>query len=490
MQYRWKNPFSTQPPTSAPHFQQPANFEKTADFTPDFDVIVVGAGIAGSVTARKLALRGYNVALLERGQTPGEKNLSGGIFYTRVMEEIFPDFLNNAPVERMITRNVISFLNQNSHFNLDYWDNRLASPVNAVSVLRAKLDPWLAEQAEEAGVILMPGVRVEHFLHTENGEICGIVAGDEQLTAHIVIAADGVNSYLAQEIGIRPKQPNKNLALGVKSVFKLSPEKITERFNLDRAHPSTTSNIAQSDDGNSNTPTATDNRKIADGTAFALVGDATMGVAGGGFLYTNIDTISVGVVLRLDDLQEKNLNSLEIHDHLINHPVIASYLKDAQPIEYGCHLTIENGTEMTQQAVSAAGLMIIGDAAGYTLNNGFTIRGMDLAAQSAICAAKTAHQALCEKDFSASSMLRYRDEIASSWLGADLKNAHRLPEFLENPRIFEKYGQVIADTFYGIYNIDLSARKKVRRIALAALKNAGIKIPTVIRDMLNAIRTL
>jgi electron transfer flavoprotein-quinone oxidoreductase len=50
---------------------------------PDFDVIVVGAGIAGCVTAYQLAQQGREVLLIERGEAPGSKNLSGGVLYSR-----------------------------------------------------------------------------------------------------------------------------------------------------------------------------------------------------------------------------------------------------------------------------------------------------------------------------------------------------------------------------------------------------------------------
>lgn len=460
---------STLSPEAAAQFSEPANFVKSADFVPDFDVIVVGAGIAGSVAAIELARRGYNVAIIERGQMPGEKNLSGGIFYSRVIEQVFPNFLREAPVERKITRNVISFLNQDSHLNLDYWDQRFAESVNAVSVLRAKLDPWLAEQAEAAGAMLMPGVKVDGLLHTEAGETCGIIADGEELTAHIVIAADGVNSFIAADAGLRPKQPNQHLAVGVKSVYKLSAEKIEERFQL-RARE-----------------TAAD---LSEGTAYAVIGDATQGVAGGGFLYTNAETISVGVVLRLDDLQAKGLSSSEIHDHFLQHPMISQYLADAEAIEYGCHLTIENGPEMTQQPISAPGLLIVGDAAGFTLNTGFTIRGMDLAVQSSLCAVQAADAALQANDFSAAAMGKYREEIEKSWLGADLRNSRRLPQFLENPRLYEQYGQVLADTLHGVYSVELQPRRPFVKIARESLQHAGIKLAAVMRDGLAAMRDL
>ena len=104
----------------------------------DFDVIVVGGGVAGSVCAYLLAKKGREVLLVERGMEPGSKNLSGGVFYCRVMQEVFPNFIEEAPIERRITRNCLSFLNPTNFVNVDYWDSRLAEPVNAVTVLRSR----------------------------------------------------------------------------------------------------------------------------------------------------------------------------------------------------------------------------------------------------------------------------------------------------------------------------------------------------------------
>ena len=134
---------------------------------PDFEVIVVGAGIASCVTAYQLARQGRSVLLIERGESAGSKNLSGGVLYTRGIQQVFPGFLDEAPVERRITRNYVSFLNADSSVAIDYKDARLADPVNAVTVLRAKLDAWLADKCEEAGVLIMPGVRVDRVLTSD-----------------------------------------------------------------------------------------------------------------------------------------------------------------------------------------------------------------------------------------------------------------------------------------------------------------------------------
>ena len=196
----------------------------TESAEPDFEVIVIGAGIAGCVTAYQLARQGRSVLLIERGEAPGSKNLSGGVLYSRGMESVFPGFLDEAPVERRITRNYINFINADSSVAIDYKDARLANPVNAVTVLRAKLDPWLAAKCEEAGALIMPGIRVDRVL-TENGpaRVVGVQAGDDELRARVVVAADGVNSFIAQEAGLRKKEPLNHLAVGVKSVVIPAP---------------------------------------------------------------------------------------------------------------------------------------------------------------------------------------------------------------------------------------------------------------------------
>ena len=427
----------------------------------DFDVVVIGAGVAGCVAAYRLASAGRSVVLIERGGEPGSKNLSGGILYCRVLEQVFPGFVDTAPVERRITRNCLSFLNPTSSVNVDYWDARLAEPVNAVSVLRARLDPWLAQQCEEAGVMVLPGVRVDSLL-VEDGRVVGVRAGEDDLRARIVIAADGVNSFLARDAGIRAKEPTTHLAVGVKSVLRLPRDTIQQRFHLTGD----------------------------EGAAYAVVGDCTQGVAGGGFLYTNAESVSIGVVLRLDDLAAKGLSSSEIHDHFLSHPAIAHYLEGGELLEYGCHLTIEDGPAMVTHDLTRPGLMIIGDAAGFTLNTGLTIRGMDLAAGSALAAATAAEAALAAGDVSQAAMDGYPRELAASWVGADMTTYARAPQFLENPLMYSDVGLLLADVMHGVFSLDLTPRRHLLATARAALKRSGISTMWLARLGVAAVRAL
>jgi len=426
----------------------------------DFDVIVIGAGVAGCVTAYQLAVKGHSVLLVERGAQPGSKNLSGGIFYCRVMEEVYPGFVDEAPIERRITRNCLSFLSPTSFVNVDYGDARLARSVTAVSVLRAKLDAWLADKCEGVGVTLMSGVKVDSLVR-EGEQIVGIKAGEDVLRSHVVVAADGVNSFICQAAGIRSQEPAKHLAVGVKSVIRLPRQVIEERFHLTGD----------------------------EGAAYAVVGDCTNGVGGGGFMYTNLDSLSIGVVLRLDDLVKRGESSSDLHDRFLGHPAIEPFLKAGELLEYGCHLVAEGGQSMVHD-LTLPGLVVVGDAAGLTLNTGFTVRGMDLAAGSAIAAARAIDVALQKRDFSKASMDLYKAELDQSFVGKDMRTYARAPEFLETERMYGDYGLLLSDLLYSVYNLDTTPRKRMVASTLEALKKSPLHTLQLVRDAYRAGRAI
>jgi electron transfer flavoprotein-quinone oxidoreductase len=439
---------------------EPATPGAAAGAEPDFDVIVVGAGIAGCVTAYRLAQQGRSVALVERGDAPGSKNLSGGVLYCRVMQEVFPDFLDSAPIERRITRNVVQLLNAESSVALDYRDQRLAEPVNAVTVLRARLDAWLGERCEEAGVDLLTGVRVDEVLR-EGGRVTGVRAGDEELRARVVVAADGVNSFLARAAGLRRREPAHHLALGVKAVVRLPAAVIQDRFGVGPQ----------------------------EGAAHAVVGDCTQGVAGGGFLYTNAESLSIGVVLRLDDLVARGVDSADVFAHFLEHPAIAPLLEGGEIAEYGSHLVAEGGLAMLGE-IATDGMVVVGDAAGLTLNTGLTVRGMDLAAASGIAAADALDAALTADDVSAVGLAGYRERLMASFAGRDLQTYAKAPAFLERERMYHDYGALIGDILHGVFDHDLSPRRPLQQVARSALRRSPVRLRDLLSDGLAGVRAL
>src|SRR2546426_6883299 len=131
-----------------------------------FDVIVVGAGLAGSACALALARNGVRVCVCERGAWPGEKSLSGMILYGRPLADLIPAFWKDAPVERAITRQRFSVLSQDSEVALDLrFEEFNREPHNyTFSVLRSRFDRWFAQQAAEAGATVFTEALVEDLL--------------------------------------------------------------------------------------------------------------------------------------------------------------------------------------------------------------------------------------------------------------------------------------------------------------------------------------
>jgi len=226
-----------------------------------------------------------------------------------------------------------------------------------------------------------------------------------------------------------------------------------------------------------------------EGAAFAVVGDCTQGVGGGGFMYTNTDSISVGVVLRLDDLTAKEKVATEVFDHFLSHPFIAGYLAGGEVAEYGCHLVAEGGMAMVGE-IDMDGMVVVGDAAGLTLNTGLTVRGMDLAVASAVAAATGIGSALDQGDVSKAGLAGYREAFFASSAGRDMLTYAKAPGFLEVERMYQDYGELFGNVLYGAFNLDDQPREHLAKVAVKAFKKSPVKIRHLISDGLAGVRAL
>ncbi len=430
----------------------------------DFDAIVVGAGMAGCAAAIRLAQGGANVLLLERGAEPGTKNLSGGVLWGHDLDRILPNWSREMPVERHIVRKRFGFLTPGSSLSFDFEDGAWRKePYVAHSVLRARTDAWLAKQAEAAGATVVPSVPVER-LHWEGSRVHGIVQGGETMTAPVTIVADGANSRLSLGTPIRPnpRLDANATELGIKEVYRLDAGTIEERF------------------------------QVGPGEGHAeewVTGIFPFGVMGGGFLYTNADSISVGLILRLGSLYGRNAYSQELIEEFKLHPTIAARLKGAELVEYGAKL-ISSGWASRPAAFHGDGWMIAGDAAGFVFSNGIVIQGMNYAVRSGLEAAEVALHARETHDASAARLAEYDRRLESTGLLGDFRDFERMDRVKWNPRYYTAYPRFAMELFHAMMTETGRPKVPVRRLLREAQKAAGIPTAIALRDGISMIRDL
>lgn len=390
-----------------------------------FDVIIVGAGLAGSAAAYTAASAGLETLVVERGNFPGAKNMTGGRIYAHSLAALLPDFEKDAPLERCVTHEKVSLLTDQDMVSMEFSSPVPENPADrSYTVLRARFDQWLWSKAEEAGAQLIPGVRVDTLI-TADGKVTGIRAGEDDLEAHVVILADGVNSILGESIGMVKKIRPSQCAVGVKEVLEFTPEQMADRFGC------------------------VDNQ----GMAWLFAGSPSDGHLGGGFLYTNENSVSLGVVFGLHGVSEVHETVPQMLENFKNHPGVAPLLKDGKLVEYSGHLVPEAGLNMLPE-LAQDGVLIVGDAAGLCINVGYTVRGMDLAIESGRLAAEAVIEAKKANDFSKASLARYVSLLRESFILKDMELYRGLPATLDNERIFTAYPQVAADFMRQLFRVN------------------------------------
>ncbi len=432
---------------------------------PDFDVIVVGAGPAGAAAALVLARAGKNVCVLERGPFPGSKNMYGGVIYARVLDELIPRWWEQAPVQRWVTRRGTMILTEHQSLTVDYrttaWGE---APYNGATAMRPDFDAWLAGQAEAAGAVIVCSTTATGLLRDRAGHICGVRTDrpDGDLTASLVIACDGVNSFLAKEAGLYPNENAvaENFTLGAKEVLALPREEIEKRFGL-RGH---------------------------EGADFEIVG-CTQGIAGGGFVYTNLDSVAVGVVLNVAELSAAKIRPEELIAGLKRHPSIAPFIEGAELKEYSAHLIPEAGLAM-MPALAGDGLLVSGDAAAMCLAAGIWLEGVNFAIGSGQAAAETAIEALRAGDTSVTGLAGYRRRLEANFVLADHRKLRHAPELLMSHRIQRQYPEMICNIVESMFTVTNPEPKKgVAKIVIREARRAGVKLRDLAKDGWTSART-
>lgn len=427
-----------------------------------FDVIVVGAGPAGSAAALRLAEQRAKVLLIERGTAPGAKNMMGGRIYTHSLERLVPDFRERAPLERKVTKERISIGTGNEMTTIEYSNQDGKPNEESYVVLRAKFDKWLAGEAEKKGALLVSNVQVTDLItegEGKNRRVVGVRCHDDEVYAKLVIIAEGSNTLLLEKSGLTGPTDPSTMAVGVKEVYKLKKDDLENRLML-------------SGD---------------EGMAWLTLGDMTDGLLGGGFIYTNKESLSVGMVVGLEDIGKANKSVDEMLSAFTSHPRIAPLLKNGQLKEHSAHLVPEGGYKAMPQ-LGGIGYLIVGDAARMCMNLGYTIRGMDLAIESGMCAADAVNIALRDENMERVASL-YERQIKNSWLHKDLKLYKNMPEFLaSNPRIFKEYPALVNNVMRDVFTVNGDGAVPMLKKLMGRVGDVGLV--TLIRDALKGVRSL
>ena len=399
-----------------------------------FDVIVVGAGLSGLATALTLSGEGVEVLVLERGDYPGAKNVTGGRLYVNPVREFFPDLWPNAPLERLIVREGFALMAKERSVTLEYSGSELGNePPQSYSVLRARFDRWLAEQAESRGAMLLTKVRVDDVIR-ENGGVAGVIAGGDELRANVVIACDGVLSLIPEKAGLRSPGSPHDYAVGIKEVIALDTGVINDRFGLERN----------------------------EGAARLFAGEVTRGHFGGGFLYTNRDSISLGIVIGIGGLvgRASPPDIPALLDAFKARPEIAPLIRGGATVEYAAHAIPEGGYRALGK-LYGNGILVAGDAAGLALNMGVTVRGMEYALASGCLAARAVLKAREAGNFRTETLSLYGRLLEESFVLRDFKSFQETPAVLANPRFTNHYPELIGAVMKDVYAVPAGPKARL-----------------------------
>jgi|TARA_B100001750_G_scaffold191282_1_gene161644 electron transfer flavoprotein-quinone oxidoreductase len=425
----------------------------------DYDVIIVGAGPAGSAAAYSLAKNGHQVLILERGKEPGSKNVYGGRIYPYSLSRLIPNFADDAPIERNVTKESIMFMNEKSSFQTNFSSDESVN--HGFTAFRSKFDSWFANKAIEAGAELFPEIKVDDVVFDDKKSIIGIKSGDDEITSKLVIAADGATSIIAKKAGLRSQFNSEHFSVGVKEVIELPTNVINDRFCI-----------------------SNDN-----GAALVCVGSPTNYLRGGAFIYTNKSSISIGLVVKGTDLIDNKIQVSSLLNNFKNHPDISCIVKEGKVVEYSAHLVPEAGFNMLPK-LYGNGILVCGDAAGMLLNNGYTFRGVDLAISSGIAAAEAFITANDKEDFSNSSLSIYENLLYEHNVLTDIKKFKKGPKYMENQRLYSDYPKLICNIFENLYNIDGNSQKLVREIIRGSIKNNKVSTLNLILDSIKGSNAL
>lgn len=378
--------------------------------------IVVGAGPSGSACALSLARKGIETVLLERASEVGESNTASSVLFTPVLEKIVPEYKEEAPLERKIDEHSFAYLTGDDYMQMrmrfrNHYENDLA-----YTVFRNRFDNWFAHKAKEAGAELRTGTMANDLI-IEDGKVTGVMAGDEEIYADVVVGADGIHTMVGKKAGLVSDDISRYL-LGVKEVLELPSGNIEERLQLKRG----------------------------EGAYLKCLGYPVDDICGAAGLYTNNESVTLSLFGWMDTLKDEGIDLKERLSKLKEHPFMSRLLEGAQPGKLQADI-ISDGGRINFSNLYSDGVLLCGEAGGFVI---YYI-GMPTAMLSGLMAAETVATAVKKQDFSARTMSRYISYLENTALARLLYDNRVFSDYLATsgrddlPGFFNGMMEVISD---------------------------------------------
>lgn len=406
-----------------------------------FDAIVVGAGPSGNAAAYTMAKQGLKVLQLERGEYAGSKNVQGAILYANALEQIIPDFREDAPLERHIIEQRQWTMDDRSYVGMHYRSEDFnEEQPNRYTIIRAQFDKWFSRKVRDAGATLLCETTVTELLRDTHNKVIGVKTdryggpNGGAVFADVVVLAEGVNGLVGQRAGLRRELKPETVALAVKEMHFLPREVIESRFNL----------------------------RGDEGVVIEAMGTITNGMVGTAFIYTNQESISIGIGCLVSDFAENETTPYALLEAFKNHPSVKPLLAGSECKEYAAHLIPEGGYKAIPE-LYGDGWLVVGDAGQFV--NAVHREGSNLAMTTGRIAGETIVRLKRRREACvAENLAEYKRRLDETFVMKDLKKYRGIPDFLhKNKQVFDLYPNLIskaAQTWFRVDGTDKLTKEK------------------------------